>query len=140
MGPDNGLLPWAMDTCGGAGPRSGVAPPAGRDEAGTFNGRDVFAPAGPPGRGRRSVTWATTSIPPASSGSSCPPPAAGEGSLAAEVQWVDGFGNVQLAGGHADASAAATGAELDVEAGAVRPVDRALRVRAFAALEPGRSG
>ncbi len=59
------------------------------------------------------------------------------GALEAEVQWVDRFGNVQLAARPDDATAAALGDELEVVASASH---RARRVGAFATLGPGELG
>jgi len=59
------------------------------------------------------------------------------GALEVEVQWVDRFGNVQLAAGPDDAVAAALGEELDVLA---TDVHRAQRVASFAELGPDTIG
>jgi hypothetical protein len=59
------------------------------------------------------------------------------GALEAEAQWVDRFGNVQLAAGPDDAVAAGLGAEVEV----LSTVSlRAERVTAFASLGPGALG
>ena len=110
----------------------------GRDEGATFDGRDVFAPATARLCRGAALGDLGDDVDPADLVRLEPPRVAtGDGSLAAEVQWVDGFGNVQLAAGPEDAAAAALGAQLDVEAGVVDgPVHRAVRVPAFAALEP----
>jgi S-adenosyl-L-methionine hydrolase (adenosine-forming) len=141
VGPDNGLLPWAVDALGGA--RGAVAlPPASADATGaTFDGRDVFAPAA-------ARLWQGVSL--ADLGDELDPDTlvrlpsprttVGAGTLETEVQWVDRFGNVQLAAGPDDAAAAALGVELEV----VMPVTGVSRgvvwVAAFAALGPGALG
>lgn len=97
VGPDNGLLMAAADRLGGA-QRAAVLPPA--TTSTTFDGRDVFAPAA-------ARLWRGQDL--ASVGRLCdvadlvrlPLPAASptHGALVTEVQWVDRFGNVQLAAG-----------------------------------------
>jgi hypothetical protein len=59
------------------------------------------------------------------------------GILEVEVQWVDRFGNVQLAARPDDAAAAALDTDFDVMA---EEVHRARQVRTFADLEPGALG
>ncbi len=138
VGPDNGLLPWAMDTLGGAVRVVVLRRASGRDEGATFDGRDVFAPATARLCRGAALGDLGDDVDPADLVRLEPPRvAASDGALEAEVQWVDGFGNVQLAAGPEDASAAALGAQLDVEA---RTTHRAVRVPAFAALAPGSLG
>ncbi len=138
VGPDNGLLPWAVDALGGADGAVSLPPPSGVGLGTTFEGRDVFAPAA-------ARLWQGTPLAELGDGLDprtlvrlAPPRCAvSRGALQAEVQWVDRFGNVQLAAGPDDATAAALGDELEVVATAVH---RAQRVRAFAALGPGALG
>ena len=151
VGPDNGLLPWALDTVGGSARAVAITaphtqPPA-QDNGVTFDGRDLFAPVaarlwqGVPVTelGDEIDTAGLVRLPP-------PQVSVSAGVLEAEVLWVDRFGNVQLAAGPDDASAAGLGAELDVigSGGAVgsseEVVHRARMVRAFGALGPGAIG
>ncbi len=138
VGPDNGLLPWAADVLGGVDVVVSLPAPARARGATTFDGRDVFAPAA-------ARLW--QGVPMRDLGDeldpSClvrlgePRVSAAPGVLETEVQWVDRFGNVQLAAGPDDAAVAALGAEIEV-VGTV--VHRARRVQAFAALSPGGLG
>ncbi|HUO47494.1 MAG TPA: SAM-dependent chlorinase/fluorinase [Acidimicrobiales bacterium] len=129
LGPDNGLLPWALDALGGAR-RAVELPSAGS----TFDGRDVFAPAaaalwrGEPldDLGPAVDLDALVRLPPARL-------LVGEGMVDAEVLWVDRFGNAQLAAAPADASRAGLGpvVELVLDAGRSHPARMAA---SFAAL------
>jgi len=139
VGPDNGLLPWALDAVGG--PRQAVAlpgPPAGQ-AASTFDGRDVFAPAA--ARLWRGAPLAELGddIDPAGLERLAPPRlAVSPGMLEAEVQWVDRFGNVQLAARPGDAARAGLGAEVGVTAGG--STHRARAATTFALLPDGGLG
>jgi S-adenosyl-L-methionine hydrolase (adenosine-forming) len=141
VGPDNGLLPWAVDALGGV--EDAVALPWSSTfstavTGATFDGRDVFAPAaarlclGAPladlGEDFDPGTMVRLAAP------VCSPSA---GALEAEVLWVDRFGNVQLAAVPDDATAARLGSELEVLTAVVH---RAQRVRSFGALAPGALG
>ena len=138
VGPDNGLLPWALDALGGAEGVVSLPPPSRTVLGATFDGRDVFAPAA-------ARLWQGTPL--AELGDEADPDtlvrlatprcSVSRGTIEAEVQWVDRFGNVQLAARPDDATAAALGDELEVVAAAVHG---AQRVRAFAALDPGALG
>lgn len=149
VGPDNGLLCPAADALGGA-VSAVVLPPARGGGHSTFDGRDVFAPAA-------AALWRGASL--EDLGDALPvgelvrlAPAAlvvGEGSLEAEVLWVDRFGNVQLSATAADGRAAGfgPGCVLEVEvrrvdgagpAAAGRAIRTARMVGAFAELDgPG---
>jgi len=140
VGPDNGLLPWAADALGGV-ERAVSLPPSASSTAGlgaTFDGRDVFAPAA-------ARLWQGTPLEELGDGLDprtlvrLTPPLCSSvrGALEAEVQWVDRFGNVQLAARSDDAIAAALGDDLEIVADSTH---RARRVRAFAALGPGALG
>lgn len=150
VGPDNGLLPWAVDVLGGveravairASRQSGSSHQSGSGTGATFDGRDVFAPAA-------ARLW--QGVPMAELGDDVDPAGlvrltqprvvTSPGALEAEVQWVDRFGNVQLAAGPDDADAAGLGARFDAELhvdGSV--VHQARRVSAFASLAPGALG
>lgn len=108
VGPDNGLLPWAADTLGGAqrvvlldNPELFLAP-----VRRTFHGRDVFAPVAAHLAAGLTVTAAGTPLDPADL-VRLPDPVlrAGDGWVEAEVLGVDRFGNVQLAAGAAEFAA-----------------------------------
>jgi len=153
VGPDNGLLGWAIDALGGA--VAAVALPASTGPGATFDGRDLFAPVAArlwagatlhdvglpidPGSLVRLAAPHLVVRPPAGEG-----PAAGAGresgvgEVEAEVQWVDRFGNGQLAARPADAERAGLGHLVEVTAGPERAVAR--RVGAFAELAPDELG
>jgi len=132
VGPDNGLLPWALDVVGGVD-RAVALAPRGESRGSTFDGRDLFAPVA-------AQLW--QGVPLSHLGDefdprtlvrlSAPRLSASPGALESEVLWVDRFGNVQLAARPDDATAAALGIELEVVAAAVHG---ARRVQAFAELE-----
>ena len=132
LGPDNGLLPWAVDALGG--PRGAVALPSG----GTFDGRDVFAPAaaalwrGEPARG-----LGTPFDPGQLIRLADPHLALSDSVIEAEVLWVDRFGNVQLSASAADGHRAGfeRGQWVDVGVGARASWAPAPFVSSFAALE-----
>ncbi|MGC8628099.1 MAG: SAM hydrolase/SAM-dependent halogenase family protein [Acidimicrobiales bacterium] len=146
VGPDNGLLPPAVDALGG--PRLVVelqdrgywslAPGP------TFAGRDIFAPA---------AALLAAGSDPLQLGAPVdavdlvrlPPPQVGkrlDGSCQAEVTWVDHFGNVQLAARPADLPSRPLVAVELVGQPQVGPGGgRVARfVQAFAELEPGELG
>jgi S-adenosylmethionine hydrolase len=143
VGPDNGLLPWAVDVLGGVERAVEIRPPpssssSGQRRAATFDGRDVFAPAA-------ARLWQGASL--ADLGPAFDPEelvrlpephvSATSGVLEAEVLWVDRFGNVQLAATPTDEVAAGLGPDVEID-GAV--MHRARPVRAFADLGPGELG
>jgi hypothetical protein len=138
VGPDNGLLPWAAEALGVMDgvvelPRS---PMDGMTT--TFDGRDVFAPAAARLWQGHPLSALGLALDP-SSLVRLPPPrlSASPGVLEAEVQWVDRFGNVQLAAGPDDDAAAELGDELEVLAARSHRVQRA---SSFAELGPGGLG
>jgi S-adenosylmethionine hydrolase len=110
VGPDNGLLPWALDALGG--PVAAVELPS---AGATFDGRDVFAPVaaalwrGEPlgALGAAVDVDALVRLPPARL-------LVGDGMVDAEVLWVDRFGNAQLAAAPADASRAGLGPAVEI--------------------------
>ncbi len=137
IGPDNGLLPPALDLLGGASAcveleDRGYWLPA---QGPTFAGRDVFAPAA-----ARLLSGADIEDLgcPVAAGTlvRLPPPVrrrTADGSVEVEVTWVDQFGNVQLAAGPADIEADLAGSgQVAVLAGGAR--FHARRVRTFADL------
>lgn len=143
VGPDNGLLPWAVDVVGGVERaveirRCAPSPTTGPWIPTTFDGRDVFAPAAARLWQGASIEELGPELDPTSLVRLIEPRvSASTGALDVEVLWVDRFGNVQLAAQPADAVAAALGTELEV-IGAVS--HRVRRVRAFADLGPGELG
>lgn len=102
VGPDNGLLLLAADRLGGATEVRALTEPAYHLPAVTpsFHGRDVFAPvaahvaSGVPLErlGPEVALAGLVRLP-------IPEPVVGNGELASAVVYVDGFGNVKLAGG-----------------------------------------
>jgi S-adenosylmethionine hydrolase len=153
VGPDNGLLLPAADLLGGRRRALALA------GASTFDGRDVFAPAtahlvvggtpddlGPPIDVDELVALPAGPV----------PLSVADGVLTTSVTWVDGYGNVQLAGdGPAWAQVGvAPGATVLVDLDPV-PTDggrgqelvghaerpaRARRVSSFSSLDPGQLG
>src|SRR5579872_6384616 len=160
VGPDNGLLPWALDVLGGTisvvalarAPGAEPAEPAERAERAeqvatastgpstfssrTFDGRDLFAPV---------VAGLWSGVPLRDIGSPVdvgslvrlarPRLVVGAQGVEAEVQWVDGFGNAQLAARPDDVGDAA--AFLVVTRSTTC---RAARVGTFAELVEGELG
>ena len=118
VGPDNGLLPPAADALGGVTAAYELADPAHHlpRVSTTFHGRDVFAPV--TARLCRGLDPAALG-PPVTDLVRLPVPAVhtGPGSMRAEVLTVDGFGNVQLAAGAGDLTAAGLDAAVEVLAG-----------------------
>jgi hypothetical protein len=105
VGPDNGLLSWAIDALGGPLRAVELANPAwfAPTVSHTFHGRDVFAAAA----ARLAFGAPLTDAGPVIDTGSLvrlpdPVVARGDGWLEAEVLTVDRFGNVQLAAGEAD--------------------------------------
>jgi S-adenosyl-L-methionine hydrolase (adenosine-forming) len=138
VGPDNGLIPWVADVLGGVETAVALPPAVPGATGATFDGRDVFAPAAARLVQGTAVTELGERVDPQSLVRLTPPRLSTRpGTLEVEVQWVDRFGNVQLAARPGDADAATLDTDLDVVAAAVH---RARRVRAFADLEPGALG
>ena len=146
VGPDNGLVVPAAARCGGVRRVVVLHKPAGAPP--TFDGRDVFAPAAALlSRGGDPATLGEEAA--AGTLVELAPPGVSrveDGArriLTAEVTWVDGFGNVQLAAAEHD------GPGLDTQVVDVRASDapgeghgslRARRVRAFSDLAAGELG
>jgi S-adenosyl-L-methionine hydrolase (adenosine-forming) len=109
VGPDNGVLLPAADVLGGPREAYELEDPKYwlSNVSATFHGRDIFAPV---------AAHLTTGVEPAALGRALPTDslarpvapivAVGVARIEAEVQAVDGFGNVQLAATAADLSAA----------------------------------
>lgn len=119
VGPDNGLLGWALDLLGGPAGVAVLTPPPRPITAGvtsavisgaTFDGRDLFAPVA-------ARLWAGAGLgdvglpvdPTGLVRLDDPVLRVADGTIEAEVLWVDRFGNVQLSGGPDDADAAGLG-------------------------------
>lgn len=132
VGPDNGLLMEAADVLGGVRRVAELSP---GDPPGTFDGRDVFAPAA-------ARLWCGDDL--GAVGTLVSPDGlvrlpdplvtVGPGRVDCEVRWIDRFGNVQLAARPADLDRAGLGVELAVHAGG--RLHRVRRVGAFAELTP----
>lgn len=113
VGPDNGLLVGAAERGGAIERAVELAPPR---AAGTFDGRDVLAPAAAAICAGTPTAGLGTLIEPASLVRLPPPFLAAEcdaegrlTALTAEVTWVDRFGNVQLAARAVDLAGASGG-------------------------------
>jgi S-adenosylmethionine hydrolase len=156
LGPDNGLLPWAVEVLGGpeeavalTAPDPGPAPSSTGRETGrtgrTFDGRDLFAPLAARLWSGSDLSEIGTPIDPGTLVVLAPPllrvsPAGPgrPGMMEAEVVWVDRFGNAQLAAGPDDAEAASLEGPLEIRT--PRTIRRARPVVAFADLDPRRAG
>lgn len=127
VGPDNGLLPWAVAALGGAQAAVELTNPEWFPAvSATFHGRDVFAPAAARFALGAPLSEAGPAIDPGSL-VRLPDPvvSAGPGRLEATVLTVDHFGNVQLA---ADADLLA-GLSSQVRVGTTPPPDEPERRR-----------
>jgi S-adenosylmethionine hydrolase len=149
VGPDNGLLSFALAAAGGA-ERAVVLDDERywlRRRSATFDGRDVFVPVAAHLASGTPLESLGSSIPP-SSLVSLPEPVArveGRGALV-EVLLADRFGNLQTAGRaeHLEGIGVAEGDELLVERVAALGSEparwRARRVRTFGDAKPGELG
>ncbi len=137
VGPDNGLLGWAIDALGG--PAAAVALSGAGRTGGTFDGRDLFAPVAARLWSGATLNDVGMPIDPGSLVRLPPPrmvvsPAGpASGSVEAEVLWVDRFGNAQLAAGATEATLAGLDGVVEVRVGTA--TRRARLVTSFAALE-----
>ena len=139
VGPDNGLLGWAVDRLGGAVAAVSLAPVGG--SGGTFDGRDLFAPVA--ARLWAGATLHDVGLPVDPAGLvRLPEPRLvvvvargdeGAGSVEAEVLWIDRFGNVELAARAVEGAGAGLPDVVEVRVGARRWTAR--RVVGFDALE-----
>ncbi|MBJ7307811.1 MAG: SAM-dependent chlorinase/fluorinase [Actinomycetota bacterium] len=99
VGPDNGVLAPVVQLCGGAGRAVEIVNPEYRftTEPGTFDGRDVFAPAAAHLCNGVDLAELGPSIDPISLfPAMIPLTREDEGRLHSEVLWVDHYGNAQL--------------------------------------------
>lgn len=142
IGPDNGLLAPAVAMCGGADRAVELTSPDYRLPApgATFDGRDVFAPAAAHLCNGVPLERLGPEVDPGQLLPGVLPVSRDEdGTLVAEVLWVDRYGNAQL---NVDP------AELDERFGEGEPVELvwndggrvARRVEAFADVGPGQVG
>jgi S-adenosylmethionine hydrolase len=133
VGPDNGLLGWAIDALGGAS--AAVALPALPAGPGSFDGRDLFAPVAARLWLGAELADVGSPVDPDSLVRLAPPllTTSPAGSVEVEVVWVDRFGNAQLAARPSDLERAGMGAEVDVGFGPATV--RVRRVGAFAELD-----
>lgn len=102
VGPDNGLLLLAADSLGGAVEARALTDPAYHLPAVTssFHGRDIFAPVAAHVAGGIPLEDLGPEIPVADLVRlRIPTPVVRDGELSSAVVYVDGFGNVKLAGG-----------------------------------------
>jgi S-adenosylmethionine hydrolase len=141
VGPDNGLLLPAADLLGG--PRRAVV----LEGVSTFDGRDVFAPAAahlvgggsPEALGGPADVATLVALPDGRAEVSVT-----DGVVTTSVSWVDGYGNVQLAGPvHIwEEAGVVLGATVMVELGGSHGGHRARarRVSAFSSLAPDELG
>ncbi len=136
VGPDNGLLSLAWDRFGGAVEAADVSRSPHRLEplSATFHGRDLFAPVGAALAAGAPFADAGEPLDPAELERLALPEARREGdALVTHALLIDGFGNVALGVGHADAMAAGLrlGDRVDVNG------HEALMVHTFADLPAG---
>jgi hypothetical protein len=148
IGPDNGLLVPAVEALGGASAAIELEDRGYWLEAPgpTFAGRDIFAPAAAELAAGRDLADLGPAIE-AASLTRLPAPVARhgqDGSLEAEVTWVDRFGNVQLAIGPETLAPLAPGGTVYVARSAAggpgHDEGTAQVVRTFADLGPGQLG
>jgi S-adenosylmethionine hydrolase len=105
VGPDNGLLMPAAERFGGVVEAVEISASPWRLEpvSATFHGRDVFAPVAARLAAGEPLAEAGTPLEPAELVSlRLPEPTVDDGALSTVVMRVDGFGNLALAGSHAD--------------------------------------
>lgn len=140
VGPDNGLLGWALDALGGADAAVALTPaPAGGPTGATFDGRDLFAPVAARLWSGADLHDVGVPIDPGTLVRLDPPRLeVSPGSVEAEVQWVDRFGNAQLAARPADGLRAGLAGVVEVDVGGAR--SRARSVTSFGALADGEVG
>jgi S-adenosyl-L-methionine hydrolase (adenosine-forming) len=131
LGPDNGVLGWALAALGGASAAVSLPAAAG----GTFDGRDLFAPVAArlwSGAGLNDVGLpieprSLVELP--SPRLVVEPPGPAGGAIEAEILWIDRFGNAQTAARAGDGEQAGLGEAVQVVVG--KDVHRARRVEGF---------
>ena len=141
VGPDNGLLWLAAEAAGGVIEAVDIAasPLRLQPVSATFHGRDIFAPVAAALAAGTPLAEAGPSLDPAELVTlELPQATMRDGSLVAQVRYVDRFGNLQLNVGHADL--AGTGVRIGHRVRIELDEDRAVVasvVRTFADGERG---
>lgn len=139
IGPDNGLLAPVVQYCGGAGRVVEITNPDVRftTEPGTFDGRDVFAPAAAHLCNGLDLAELGPSVDPVTLfPAMIPLPRDDDGRLHAEVLWIDRYGNAQLNVDPDDIEHLGEHVRLVFDSGP----RFARRISAFAQLEPNELG
>lgn len=136
IGPDNGLLTWAADACGGVSRAVQLSP--GATGAVTFDGREVFAPAAAHVAAGAAVGSLGADLP-VDSVVRLPAPwvVSRPGVVEAEVHVVDHFGNVALAARADDLERAGLARPDSVMVEAAARTWRVRVGRSFADVAPG---
>ncbi|PSK97263.1 hypothetical protein CLV30_12362 [Haloactinopolyspora alba] len=140
IGPDNGLLSWAAEACGGTTAAVELTSPRFRLDtpATTFDGRDVFAPAAAHVAAGAHVSELGADVPVADLVRLPDPWVRVEpGTLEAEVHVVDHFGNVALAANADDLGSAGLAGAESVETTVGERRYRAPLGRSFAEVASG---
>jgi S-adenosylmethionine hydrolase len=140
VGPDNGLLSLAWESCGGVELAVDVTRSPHRLEpvSATFHGRDIFAPvAAHLARGAELADAGDPLDPGELATVDLPEPRAEEGLLVAHVLVVDRFGNVALDADHDDTAGTGItlGGTVEIEAAGERYL--ATYAQTFADVRPG---
>jgi len=141
VGPDNGLLSLAWETCDGVVEAVDISRSPHRLEpvSATFHGRDIFAPVAARLAAGAELAEAGQHVEPDElQVLALPQPNVGEGEVRAHVLLVDRFGNASLDVGHADlaGSGLALGRPVEIEvAGGERFI--ATFAQTFADVRPG---
>jgi len=141
VGPDNGLLSLAWETCGGVVEAVDISRSPHRLEpvSATFHGRDIFAPVAAHLAAGAELADAGQHVEPDELQLlALPQPKVGEGEVRAHVLLVDRFGNASLDVGHADlaGSGLALGRPVEIEVtGGERFI--ATFAQTFADVRPG---
>ncbi|WP_298331729.1 SAM-dependent chlorinase/fluorinase [Haloactinopolyspora sp.] len=140
VGPDNGLLTWAADACGGVHRAVELTSPRFHLDTGatTFDGRDVFAPVAAHLAGGLAMTDLGPELA-ADDVVRLPDPwvRVQDGRLEAEVHVVDHFGNVALAARAADLEAARLAAADTVQVAVGDRISVVRLARSFAEVAAG---
>jgi S-adenosylmethionine hydrolase len=141
VGPDNGLLSLAWETCGGVVEAVDISRSSHRLEpvSATFHGRDIFAPVAAHLSAGAQLADAGQHLDPEElQVLAMPQPEVREGEVVAHVLLVDRFGNASLDVGHADlaGSGLSLGRPVEVEVGGGERFI-AMFAQTFADVRPG---
>jgi S-adenosyl-L-methionine hydrolase (adenosine-forming) len=120
VGPDNGLLWPAAQSCGGPvhAVDIGRSPFALEPVSATFHGRDIFAPVAARLAGGAELAQAGESCDPDGlAGLELPQPRVEDGTLVAHVLYVDRFGNLQLDAEDDEATGISPGQRVSLQVG-----------------------